>query len=410
MKQNRFWWLLASCLVSGPGMTMPGSVQVNGSADIGFFAGGKTYPTAAGGTTQPSFDIADARFFITADFASSDYYDAAGFNLEWNFIRTRETYNFVGEAYVDLQGLFGSSWLNVQVGRFQIPLTENYLRFSGGKASNPFVSQTAGGLWYWDEGLRFYGATAERGFGYVFSISDGEANMGQNPLSDFSTESDTDFNSGKQTTLRLFSQMTPEWYLSGSLFATGEVGMSALWFGESSVKPVGMGVAVDQYIDGATVPDGGGNENVTGAGFDVVYDNDYVRFWFDYAQVHIDNLDDRYDRDLEIMSLEGVFQGTLVSRELVNSYFGIRYSEIGTGDADRGYLLDRRYMQTVGWNMQSYEALSFVVGQRLSSNLTLKFEYTLLDIELVNGASSQASISEAVADNDYGAIVLTASF
>lgn len=386
---------------------MPESMNIHGSADIGFFGGGATYPAPAGGTSNTSFDVADVRFFITADFESSDFYQAAGFNLEWNLIRTRELYNFVGEAYFDLQGLWDNQWLNLQVGRFQIPVTENYLRFSNGKGQNPFVSQTAGGLWYWDEGLKIYGSTKNRGFGYIFSLTDGESNMGENMLSDFSTEVDADFNASKQTTLRLFSQLNQSWYASASFFATGEVGMSALWFGESSVKPLGMAGSPLEYIDGVAAAPGGANDNVIGAGFDLIYETNYLRLWLDVAELEINSPEDIYDRNLQILSLEAIIQGSLLSRELVNNYIGLRYSDISTGDANRGYLFDRRYMNTVGWNMESYAALSLVVGQRISKNLTAKIEYTALNIDLVNGAQAY---SDAVSDNNYAAIVLTAQF
>jgi hypothetical protein len=48
-------------------------------------------------------------------------------------------------------------WLNLEVGRFQIPYGENYLRFGRGRASDPFVALSASPPWFWDEGLKLWG-------------------------------------------------------------------------------------------------------------------------------------------------------------------------------------------------------------------------------------------------------------
>ena len=45
------------------------------------------------------------------------------------------------------QGFLGHSALNFQVGRFQIPVGETYLRYSQGEASKPFMTHPVGGPW-----------------------------------------------------------------------------------------------------------------------------------------------------------------------------------------------------------------------------------------------------------------------
>ena len=59
-----------------------------------------------------------------------------GFLAEWDLLRLGVLQNQVGELYADFQGLGGQEWANIQVGRFQIPVGENYLRFSQGYKDN----------------------------------------------------------------------------------------------------------------------------------------------------------------------------------------------------------------------------------------------------------------------------------
>ena len=119
----------------------------------------------------------------------------------------------VGELYADFQGLGGQEWANVQVGRFQIPVGENYLRFSQGYHDNPFISNTVGGPWWWDEGLRFYGREGK--FGWVASVSDGETQFNFDP------------NTDKQFTLKLFADPTPWLHVSASGLRSGPIGSNS---------------------------------------------------------------------------------------------------------------------------------------------------------------------------------------
>ena len=109
-------------------------------------------------------------------------------------MRLGELQNQVGDLYVDLRGIGDSDLLNAQVGRFQIPVGENYLRFGRGAADNPFLTNPVGGRGWWDEGVRVYGSGAEDRLGYVASVTDGE------------TPFDEDADSDPQLTLKLFAR------------------------------------------------------------------------------------------------------------------------------------------------------------------------------------------------------------
>ena len=134
-----------------------------------------------------------------------------GFTFEWDLVRLGRLQNTVGELYADFQGVLGSDWVSFQLGRFQIPVGEAYLRYSQGYAFKPFVSNPVGAPWWWDEGVRGYGAAPENLWGYVWSVSDGDT--------PFNTDADGD----KQVTLKLFTNPTPWLHLSVSGLRTGEL-------------------------------------------------------------------------------------------------------------------------------------------------------------------------------------------
>src|SRR5262245_36119998 len=172
-------------------------IRLGGSANAGYFGGGPDSTFDSDG-----FEIWDARVFVDASLGEDvrmgdgTLLRDVGLFFEGNLVRLGELQGdqVIGELYADLQGLGGSDWLNFQVGRFQIPVGEAYLRYSRGYADNPFVSNTVG-PWWWDEGVRMYGSSSSDRvgrFGYVASVSDGETS--------FNTETQSD----KQLTLKLF--------------------------------------------------------------------------------------------------------------------------------------------------------------------------------------------------------------
>src|SRR5262245_7602167 len=186
-------------------------VRLGGSASVGYFRRGELP------NEDHAFEVWDTRLFVDAELArdvevaNTPVVRNIGATVEWDLVRLGDLQNQVGELYADFQGLLGSSWMNAQVGRFQIPLGENYLRFSKGYRDNPFISNTVGGPWYWDEGVRFYGKDASGRFGYVASISNGET--------DFNHDTNTD----PQGTLKLYTDPWPWLHLSVSGLASGEI-------------------------------------------------------------------------------------------------------------------------------------------------------------------------------------------
>src|SRR5262249_27019859 len=83
--------------------------------------------------TDEHLEVWDARFFVdvllleNVSFGGRTWLRSAGISAEWDLIRVGSIDNEIGEAYLELQGVADSSWLNAQLGRFQVPIGENYL-------------------------------------------------------------------------------------------------------------------------------------------------------------------------------------------------------------------------------------------------------------------------------------------
>ncbi len=319
----------------------------------------------------------------------------AGFTFEWNLIRLGTTLNEVGDLYVDLRGLMAREWLNLEVGRFQIPFGENYLRFGRGRASDPFVALSAAPPWFWDEGLKVWGKSDGGHFGYVASVTDGEGG--------FSGE----HNSSKQVTLKL-SWDPSEWlHLSASGLRTGKLGSSdepaygSVWLGDAFPRTFGAGADVASYDHGAVIPNGPNElDNVSVLGGDTILNLPNARLWFSGGRASLDSSGPSvYDRDLYYWLAELVLQLRMISPVLDPVYLAVRANGLGTYDEDEGYLLDFRY-RDVGYNMRAIDAYAIALGLPLGDHITLKAQYTLQNIELVRGITDP-EIQEGAKDADF---------
>jgi hypothetical protein len=362
-------------------------VRVGGHGSFGWFNGQEdsTFDT-------PGFDVWDARLFFDAELARDVRFGespiARDINLtfEWNVIRLGELFNDVGDLYVDFRELGGNRWVNAQAGRFQIPVGENYKRFGRGSSSNPFITNSAAGPWWWDEGLKLFGENEGGRFGYVASLTEGEGFFNENGDSDL------------QTTLKLFARPT-EWLelsvsglRSGELAASGGEEHGALWFGESWPMPLGEWTGVPNFQDGVAVPDGPREySGMTLVGADaILHPIEHVRLWLAGGRVAMDaESSSVYDRDLLYWIAELVLEGRLAAPSLDPFYLALRANGLGTYDGDEGYLLDFRFGDSIGFNMESLQAWSIAAGWHLTDNVTLRSEYTLYRFDLVRGVTSE---------------------
>lgn len=361
-------------------------IRLGGSAEIAWFEGGNDT------SFDPStFLIWDTRLFLDADLGDRvalfdrTVFRNIAFTFEWDLVRRGDLENRVGEIYADFQGVLGAGdALSIQLGRFQIPVGEAYLRYSQGRPTKPFVSDPVGGPWWWDEGVRLYGSFADGRFGYVASVSDGDTAFNRNSSSE------------EQLTLKLYVRPTYWLYLSVSGLRSGRAGTddsaasSALWLGESWARAFGSGSGVDNYQDGVIVPDGPNElRNTWFAGADAIVElDDQLRIWLAYGRYSIDSQGGAlYDRVLHYWIAEAVVEGAWASPLLRPFYFGLRASGLGTYERDEGYLLDRAQSGTLGWNARAITDYSGVVGWRINDWVRLILEYTHRDIDLVRGVS-----------------------
>jgi hypothetical protein len=381
-------------------------VRLGGSANVGYFDGERD------SLLEPaSFAVWDARFFVDASLgeevllADRLMLRDAGFSFEWNLVRLGELENDVGDLFVDLRGIGGSSWLNAQVGRFQIPVGESYLNYGKGYAKKAFVTNDLG-PWFWDEGIRLYGSDFEGRYGYVASVSDGD--------NSFQNEADSD----KQVTLKLFARPRSWLQLSVSGARTGRLGSSgsptgsALWLGESWARGFGASSAVPNFIDGAAVPDGPDilrSAYLVGADA-IVERSSWGRLWLGYGSFWMDSRQDGgfYDVRLQYWIAELVLEGRRLAPALEPFYLGVRATGLGSYDSGQGYLLDVRYDDTLGYNMESLHAYSLVLGWRMTEWLRLRLEYSHVDVDLVRGLPD--SIRNSGGPTDGGAIELGVHF
>ena len=358
-------------------------VRISGSANTGWY-GGEAHAVIP----QDSFQVWDARFFVDAELGrdvklgETTLVRDIGFHFEWDLVRLGKLENRIGELYTDFQGLGGEDWVNVQVGRFQIPVGENYLRFAQGYHDNPFIYNTVGGPWWWDEGLRVYGREGK--VGWVASVSDGQTQFNFDPSTD------------KQFTLKLFADPTPWLHVSASGLRSGPMGsssspaMGALWLGESWARAIGASTTIPTFVDGVSVPDGPNRlKDSWLAGGDVIlHFPDLARIWLGGGWYGIDSTGaSRYDRDLYYWIAEVVLEGAAAAPVLAPFYLGLRADGLGTYDSGEGYLLDSRQNATLGFNAKSLQAYSMVLGWRMTDGVTLRAEYSFRDVDVVNGVT-----------------------
>lgn len=354
-------------------------VKVSGSADLGFFGGGRQSVESDDG-----FYVWDARLFVDADLgedvelAGRPMIRNLGFTFEWNIARLGKRTTDVGLAYLDLEGLGRSPWLNLRVGRFQVPFGEAYKLYSKGYASRHFVTQPVGGPWWWDEGVLLHGSAPNNRFGYVASLTNGD--------SDFN-----DVGGDYQVTAKVWAQPFPFLYVSASGLFTSELEQvdGALWLGEGWPRPFGSGTALPNHFEGTAVaddPDGMGH--LWAIGLDAVLTPiDGVRIWLAGGRLDVPSRGaSRYDRVLWYGLGEIVLSGQLITPGLAPLFVGLRVDTVGTFDDGRGYLLDVRYSGDYGYDMAHLLAYTAVACWRVGDYVTLRMEYSHRDVDLVRGA------------------------
>jgi hypothetical protein len=371
-------------------------VRLSGSANLAYLDGGE-YNTFNHGSVK----LYDTRIFIDADLARDtrigDFtaFRDAGLAFEWNIYRVGYFQNNVGDLYVDLRGMGDTDWANLQLGRFQIPFGENYLRFGRSYYTDPFIALSAPPPWFWDEGVKLWGKLLEGKASYAFSWTDGDGAINNLP------------NGGQQVSLKLAADPFEWLHLSVSGLRSGTIGsdttpaFAAVWLGEMIPRAFGAGSTAQSFANGVPIPPGPNKLNgISILGGDAIFKLPDTRLWLSYGGARIDSSGgSTYDRDLIYWLAELVVQAHLVAPQLAPLYVAARASGLGTYDANRGYLFDFRD-SAVGYNMRALNVYALALGYPIGDFMTLKAQYAFQRIALVHGVIGE-KIKDAASNGNF---------
>jgi hypothetical protein len=373
-------------------------VRLSGSASLAWLDGGKESIFEHG-----ALNLYDLRLFLDADLArdvvlgDAKVFRDAGFAFEWNIERAGYLANNLGDVYVDFRGIADEDFLNFQVGRFQLPFGENYLRFGRGHQTDPFVALSAPPPWFWDEGVKLWGKFLEGKASYAFSMTDGEGALNSVAVG----------NGSQMFVLKLAADPVEWLHLSVSGLTTGVVGsntspaFASVWLGEMIPRALGMGSSAPIFDHGVIVPNGPNKlHGIRILGGDAIFKLPDARLWLSYGGAQIDSSGGTtYDRDLIYWLAELMVQMRLISPRLAPAYVALRASGLGTYSSNEGYLLDFRNYD-VGYNMSELDTYALVLGLPLGDYTTLKLQYAWQHIALVRGVTSQ-TVKEAADHPDF---------
>src|SRR5256885_12856549 len=142
-----------------------GKVHLSGEGGAAFFHSGSHGPFP-----NSEFRVDEAKLFVEAPLWKDVY-----FFSEVN-ITTRESmdeFMQIGELYVDFENISRfwnrDGWLNLRVGRLDIPFGEEYLTRDA--IDNPLISHSLADIWGVDEGLEIYGSIAK--VQYALAVQNG---------------------------------------------------------------------------------------------------------------------------------------------------------------------------------------------------------------------------------------------
>ena len=334
-----------------------GKVHISGQGAVAFFhsGGGGEFP-------NKEFRVDEAKLFVETPIWNDIYFFT---EINITLRDEPEEYMRVGELYLDFENLGRwferDRWVNLRVGRFDIPFGEEYLTRDA--IDNPLISHSLSDLWGVDEGIQLYGTIGK--FHYALAVQNG----GHPALHDY--------NGDKAIAGRLSFDPEKWLHLSVSGMRTGGLDVegdetSEIWLANSFIRAIG-------------------DPSTTTTFRSEIFEGD-VRFTLPRGYVaaaggyiHSDDNDTSgadNERDVYYYYTEGVLN---ITRKL---YAAARFSQIfadegfpllgGSGDWMR-YFMDEL---TTG-----LARLSVGLGYRPTPNLLLKTDFTYNTGETLSGES-----------------------
>ena len=340
------------------------NIHISGFGAVSFFDLGAD-------TAQPNggFVIKDAALFVDAK-AWEDI--SFFFEIQTNILlRDEDTSLRTGEVYAHFRNVlkkWGDNLLGVKIGRVDIPFGEEYLWTDS--ADNPMISHAVGFPWLWDEGIVLYGKL--RGVGWVASVTDG------------TMERSVDDHPSKAFTAKIYGTPWKPLYLSSSFMRNGKTDMSALYLGDVCIQPVGTNV------HGREVPSSLGasaSEKVAANLYEIDATcrfSDAAELVLSLGHAFIDDADNAFDRKLTWFSVQPRYN---LPKGI---YIILRYSEFGTYDSDKGYLIDGGFLmdgrRTFGYDANRLQRFSAGAGWKLNPRTTIKLEAGRDRFEVIDGS------------------------
>lgn len=335
--------------------------------DIAGFGGAGFLDTGSAGTRpNGGFLIKEASLFLEGDvWADATFY----LEIQTNRLGEDSTLSIrTGEVYLHFRNVLkkrGQNSLGIKVGRIDIPFGEEYLWQDA--SDNPLISNSAPYPYGWDEGIVVYGKTSS--VGWILAVTDGTL---RRSIED---------HPNKALNFKGYANLWERLYVSASLMNNGMSGKSAMEFGGSHFEPLGVGhkssvgytssqrIGAFLYEIDAKY----GQGELPRHGY-------YVQGSFGKAFLKDPN--ESFSREWSWVSLEPFFRITQ------KSYLVARYSEIGTYNAEEGYLFDGKTTaggeEAFGYDTKRFRRLSLGAGWRPNPHVIMKMEvgqdwYDLID-------------------------------
>jgi hypothetical protein len=334
-----------------------GKLRIGGEGAVGFFDSGER-----GEFPNNEFRVDEAKLFLETPLFDDVYFFS---EINITLRDEREEYLRVGELYLDFENLgrwFNRDrWLNLRVGRLDIPFGEEYL--TRDSVDNPLISHSVSDLWGVDEGIALYGGVGK--FNYILAVQNG----GHPSLHDY--------NGDKAIVGRLSFDPTKWLHLSASAMRTGDLDVeedeySEMWLANAFIRAIGDPATTTTFR--AELFEG-----------DVRFILPRGHLHAAGGYIHSDDNDSSgadNERDVYYYYAEGVFNVT------PKIYAAARFSQIF---ADEGFPLlggSGSWMQYFVDELSTeLSRLSVGVGYRPTPNLLLKTDFTYNTGETLAGES-----------------------
>jgi len=331
-----------------------GGIHISGEGGVGYF-----HSQSDGQFPEGAFRVDEAKLFVEARLWKDTF-----FFSELNLISrdSDDDYFTLGGLCVVFKNLsrFWSekNYLNLRVGRIDIPFGEEYLVRDS--IDNPLISRSLSDVWGVDEGIELYGAISS--LDYVIAVQNGGHPMLNDYDSDKSIAGRVGYNFGKRARLSFSGMRT------GAINTQGDQ-LSEVWFGNGFFIPVGNPAATPTF-----------RANLFELDAQTFWNTGHLKLAGGYFQYDDTNSADN--------KRDGYYYYAEALQHATRKFYGAaRFSQIVVddglhlvGSGNFGKYLFTPLLTHDLWR------LSLGLGYQWSENLVTKIEYSFERGELIGGA------------------------